>query len=174
MHLDRTFLTTIAHDACSAVFASYGVLLERQEPPSDPEEPLRSAGIVGYHGRSVRGACLVAATANPFVRSAPRGLDGERLEEWVAELTNELGGRIKNRLIAEGVRLSMSLPVVLDGEHLARVTDRRSPPLAYTSDDGSVFLWIDVVTGQSFTLEETRRTMFPEGVSMLWDEEAES
>src|SRR5437868_10143659 len=72
-------------------------------------------GVVGFVGREITGTVLLAVTAEPLNatnRFAVRGRD------WMAELTNQLFGRIKNRLLRRGLQLAGTPPVVIGGEHL--------------------------------------------------------
>jgi hypothetical protein len=73
------------------------------------------------------------------------------MRDWLAELTNQLLGRVKNRLLAFGTVIHCSTPVVLGGERIAPIS---SQPLGhlFTADGGLVSVWFDTVVRPDFTL----------------------
>jgi len=53
------------------------------------------------------------------------GVDEERLEDWISELSNQLVGRVKNRLLTHNCQVDLGLPVSYFGsdvEHLLSQT----------------------------------------------------
>jgi len=73
------------------------------------------------------------------------------MRDWLAELTNQLLGRVKNRLLAFGTVIHCSTPVVLGGERIAPIA---SQPLGhlFTADGGVVSVWFDTEVRADFVL----------------------
>jgi|GEM_PF-473526 len=130
----------IADEACIGLFEAYGVALERVPPLSAPDHDVLYSGVIGFSGPRMRGMCVLAATETPIRRSNP--IEGP-LNDWVAELSNQLAGRMKNKLLSYGADVYLTTPVVLRGEHLAPIPNRQQLPLAYALPGGGVFLWIE-------------------------------
>jgi len=146
-------LEQLAGVACTSLFQAYGVALQRvneaEASPATTPAPILYSGIVGFGGPGIRGACILAASEKPILQSNP--VDGS-LRDWIAELSNQLVGRIKNKLLAHGTEVYVTTPVVLRGEHLAPMPRRELPPLSFKTDGGSVFVWIELETAADFVL----------------------
>jgi CheY-specific phosphatase CheX len=77
---------------------------------------------------------------------------------WIAELSNQLVGRIKNKLLAQGAEVYVTTPVVLRGELLAPLDAKsKLPPRAFASEGGNVFVWIELDTDPTLELSMTPR-----------------
>ena len=101
-------------------------------------------GIVGFLGREISGTLLLAVTSEPLTASnrfAARGRD------WMAELANQLFGRIKNRLLRRGLQLFATPPAIIGGDHLVASTRRAhcQPIVLGTANGGRVCIWVDYV-----------------------------
>ncbi len=89
------------------------------------------AGIIGFEGPNIRGNLTLAAPDAVYrlmVRNAP---ENTTHAEWTYELTNQVMGRIKNRLIQFQVKLRTHVPVVLSGEALERHKHRMATEVMY-------------------------------------------
>jgi hypothetical protein len=160
-------LEQIAGAACTSLFEAYGVDLQRMsgpEPTPTAPAPILYSGIVGFGSPGIRGACILAASEKPILQSNP--VDGS-LRDWIAELANQLVGRIKNKLLAHGTEVYVTTPVVLRGEHLAPMPRRELPPLSFKTDGGSVFVWIELETAADFVLGPPS-TAVAEGEAVLF------
>lgn len=81
--------------------------------------PVRSVdaglvGTLGFVGPTMRGALLFeipVATA----RIAAGIDDDDAVRDWVGEMTNQLLGRVKNRLLGHGLDFCLSTPMVISG-----------------------------------------------------------
>src|SRR5205809_4308547 len=82
-----------AHDACASLFEAYGVALQDVEPGMPPSDRLVLTAVIGFTGPGLRGTCILASTEQPLSRSNP--VSGS-LRDWIAELSNQLIGRVKN------------------------------------------------------------------------------
>lgn len=165
-------MSTVEHvitgiiDTCSReLFAAYGVELTRVSDPRTTGE-LMLCGILGFAGAELRGAIVIAGGETPFVRTNP--IAGLSHRAWCSELTNQLVGRIKNDLIARGVEIHLSLPVVLGGSHIAPLPRRELPPLAYRSGDDVLCIWMELEHDPDLVLGEPVHTVADEGSALLF------
>jgi CheY-specific phosphatase CheX len=139
----------IAREACRSLFEAYGIELV----PTDAATEMTGdawpyCGILGFTGPTLRGSVLLASSRGAFERSCP--VQGT-MRDWVGELTNQLVGRLKARLVERGIPLALSTPVVLHGEHFAPLP-RPSvlAPSAFLSPAGMVLVWTDVEVSDEF------------------------
>lgn len=129
--------------SCTSLFADYSLPLERVDAGTLTDAfDIVFCGIVGFTGDQMRGALLLATSKEPLGRTLPSS--DASLREWIAELSNQLLGRIKNKLVAHGVTLHMSTPTVLRGQHIAPVSSTPIVPYTFSSGGGVVCVWIDV------------------------------
>ncbi|HVV87736.1 MAG TPA: hypothetical protein VHE35_32070 [Kofleriaceae bacterium] len=101
-------LRHVARRACTAVFARHGHTLR---PRSAAGAGARVCGALALEGGALRGCLLLAAPLEAFARMNP--LPDVPVTDWIAELTNQVGGRIVNALGERGVKVSRSMPVVM-------------------------------------------------------------
>jgi hypothetical protein len=137
--------TSLAFEAGIALFRAYDVSLE----PSDLEAYRRSpeltlVSVIGFAGRDISGTLVLGATQEPLERSKPPAAS-ER--DWIAELANQLLGRIKNKVLRSGIDFYAMPPAVVSGHHLAPVTSRPDfRPWVFATPGGVVCLWIELST----------------------------
>jgi CheY-specific phosphatase CheX len=149
----------IVGDSCIELFSDYQLQLRAQSAAMiSVEVPLLYCGVVGFSGEEMRGTLLLGTSREPLGRTSPA--NDSSLREWIAELSNQLLGRIKNKLLTRGVNLHLSTPIVLRGEHISPVGRAEFVPLAFTCDGGLVCVWLDyelkagVDISQIVTLED--------------------
>lgn len=155
--------------SCTSLFADYSLPLERIDLQTQPEKfEIVYCGIVGFTGDQMRGALLLATSAEPLGRTLPS--TDASLREWIAELSNQLLGRIKNRLVAHGVTLHMSTPTVLRGQHMAPVSATPLIPYTFSSGGGIVCVWVDaeMVPGVDLTQVTGEAEVISEGSGFLF------
>jgi CheY-specific phosphatase CheX len=164
----QRILDTIAVEACVGLFGAYGVALEPVAHSAQAHEGrVLYCGVIGFTGDGLRGTCLLATTDEPLGKSNPIG---GRPRDWIAELSNQLVGRIKNRLLAHGAEIYTTTPVVLRGEHLAPMPRNELEPSSFRSENGAVYVWVEVETEEGFELSETpaARAGMSEGDALLF------
>ena len=87
-------------EACVELFGAYGVLLSPVEAGLDEGDENVMSGVMGFVGTRLRGTCLLSSAKSTLDASCPAG---NRARDWIGELTNQLVGRLKTKLIARGV-----------------------------------------------------------------------
>jgi len=149
----QRLVETSAQEACANLFEAYGVPLEPADPNASVEDTLLFTAIIGFSGPGLRGTCILTSTERPLQRSNPAG---GSLRDWIAELVNQLVGRVKNLLLQRGAEVYVTTPVVIRGEHLAPLPRFVLKPQAFAATDGGkVFLWVEVEADPGFQLSES-------------------
>jgi len=159
----------VVTSSCTSLFADYALPLKLVDLKTLAHEfEIVFCGIVGFTGDQMRGAVLLATSAEPLGRTLPS--TDASLREWIAELSNQLLGRIKNKLICHGVTLHMSTPTVLRGQHIAPVSSTPIVPYTFSSGGGVVCVWIDVelVAGVDLTQFADAPDVVSEGSGLLF------
>lgn len=118
----RGTLDVLVQSCLVDLFAAYGVALApspRMTPERTPLIPDMSAAI-GFTQLPARTSGKVTLSLPSGVVQLMKGEAGTSLRgDWVRELTNQLLGRIKNRMLQLGVRLEMGTSLNVDGKTLA-------------------------------------------------------
>ena len=141
-------------DACLELFQDYSLPLQRVKEGELVDSDLLFCGVVGFTGEQMRGTLLLATSREPLGRTTPAGGESS-LREWIAELSNQLLGRIKNKLLVHGVKLHLSTPVVLRGVQIAPVSRAELVPFAFSCDGGAVVVWFDAEVLNGIDLTQT-------------------
>jgi hypothetical protein len=135
--------TTTAFEAGMALFLAYDVSLEPTDLDGYRKSPeLTLVSVIGFAGRGVSGSLVLGATSEPLERSKPSRASAR---DWIAELANQLLGRIKNKVLRRGIEFYAMPPAVVSGNHLAPVTSQPDfRPWVFATPGGVVCLWIEV------------------------------
>lgn len=138
----QEIVDTIASEACLSLFSDYSLTLQRADATDDSSaRDLVYCAVIGYSSEQMKGTLLLATSSEPLGRTAP--VENSSRREWIAELANQLLGRIKSKLAERGVILAISTPVVLRGTHLRPLTAQELLPLIFVCDGGCVCVWMD-------------------------------
>lgn len=137
------------------LLADYGVDLAPVDPPLAPSEMV---SVVGFTSNEMRGNLAIAATYDFFAGTnviSTQPTD-EQVRDWAGELSNQLLGRIKNKLLAYDLVLSMGTPMVITGLRMD-VGKRRTgiaERLAFGSGKGGIETWFEATVEAGFELEK--------------------
>jgi CheY-specific phosphatase CheX len=159
-----TLLTSLGQEACTSLFEAYGVDLHATAWDAMPRGALTLSAIVGFGGKAIQGTCVLAATDAAIEETKQVDVP---LREWIAELGNQLVGRIRNRLLSHGVEVYQTATVVLRSESMAPLPSRAFVPLAFESATGQVFVWVDIETEAGFCFGEPAQAM-EEGAGIIF------
>ena len=139
----------LVFDCCQELFSAYALDVQPRSRDDFPNaDALAVCGVMGFGGKQIRGALVMAATREPLERTNPGGLTSQR--DWVCELANQLMGRIKNRLLALGVEILLATPAGLSGDNLS--PGKLRAPQVFAAGTGFVCVWIDCETTDGFEL----------------------
>jgi hypothetical protein len=147
--LDSARITSMATDACVELMRDYGVALSKRTIGSTlPDGPVLF-GIIGFVGRGVRATCLLGAE-QALVDASCRS--SSRSRDWIAELANQLVGRIKMKLLTHGVNVTMTTPLALSGVQFTPLPRLGQDPALFDSARGTALLWLELETEKEFVL----------------------
>jgi CheY-specific phosphatase CheX len=150
----------MAGDACTELMAAYGLGLTRIDEPWTESENEVFSGVMGFVGDTVRGSCLLAAPETAVLAAAPHSA---KARDWVGELANQLVGRVKTKLLAHGVTIALTTPVVLRGVRLSPLPRTHAKPRLFDSPAGRVLVWVEVEVTSAFELGSERLLRVCEG-----------
>jgi len=146
----RNQIEAVVTACCVELFSDYGVEISlAHDHRSDSN--LAFCGVIGFTGNDMRGSLLLACSREPLTLA---GDNVHGIRDWLAELANQMIGRIKNRLIALGTVIYCSTPIILRGEHLAPLDNQPRPQL-FHANGGVVSVWFDVDLNPELVLSET-------------------
>ena len=146
-------VSKMAVNACIDLFGAYRVPLASAGAAwGESDRPLLS-GVIGFVGSRVRGTCLLASTEPPIAASCP---PGGRLRDWVGELTNQLMGRLKSKLVARDLSVELSTPIVLSGVKIQPLPKAKLEPTVLSAMHGEVLVWLEIETAPGFVLADER------------------
>ncbi len=134
---------------CVELFAAYGVALHPSSADSIASDEVLLSGVIGFVGPQLRGTCLLVGNRVPIELSSPRK---DHTRDWVGELTNQLVGRLKRKFLGFGLEVALTTPVVLSGVHLRPIPRRELLPRVFSTETGSIMVWVEVEAEPGFAL----------------------
>ena len=134
---------------CVELFAAYGVTLNSNAAEFIVSEEVLLSGVIGFVGPTLRGTCLLVGNRSPIELSSPQK---EHSRDWVGELTNQLVGRLKRKFLSFGLEVALTTPVVLSGLHLRPMPRGKLLPRVFSTDSGSIMIWVEVEAEPGFEL----------------------
>jgi len=154
--IERLF-ARVAVRSIRGLFADYGVVAEAANPDPHIQIVLPPLfGRIGFTGTGLCGSVVMGASTGPLQRSFP--VPG-KIDDWVAELTNQLMGRIKNEMLRSGIQLQQELPSVVTVDQLREVASDLQPWIL-AADDGIIGVGIDL---------EVADAIAPDATLLNWD-----
>lgn len=165
--MNDVWLSDVITKSTVLLFRDYDIEITPTPVPSS-DYPVELCGGVGFSGKHARGTLLCAASKELLRRLSAGKCASER--DWLGEITNQLLGRIKSRLLRRGIDIMLSPPIVLRGEHLAPLPRAKLVPLSFTMDGGAVFVWLDIDLDASVDLanDEEHDVGLVEGQTLIF------
>jgi CheY-specific phosphatase CheX len=167
--MNSEILNGLMRQAGSDLFASTPLTL-RADTRADPTAGLsiRLASVIGFTGFELRGSLMLAMSEGALQAALPTKHDLPH--HWIAELANQLLGRIKNQLARYEVDVALSTPVVIRGERIAPCMDGDQTPLVWSFDQGTACGWFDCEIKDGFELRMSSNAALvaEEGASLLF------
>lgn len=157
----------LVQQCCRELFEAYGLEISPAESTNaTPGGALKLCGVLAFTG-DVRGTVILAANAESIARTIPAGDD---FRSWMAELTNQFVGRLKNSLLRHNVNISIMTPITMRGEHLAPIESQTIPPSLYASEAGTVCFWFECEASPGFSWQaETQAVLsYSEGEALFF------
>jgi hypothetical protein len=162
----RALVELLAAESCVSLFAAYNVHLEPVASPALPNEEAVMTGIIGFSGPGIWGMCLLACSRAPVSASNPAGGSAR---DWLAELVNQLAGRLKSRLLQHGAPVYITTPIVLRAARVEPMPQGGLKPRLFAAPEGNVELWVEIEIAPDFTLApEAAEATVDEGDAILF------
>jgi hypothetical protein len=164
MSVERADVTAeirrLAAEAGVELFRAYGVELALAPEGWVETDDLLLSGVMGFVEEHLSGTCVLAAPKDALMATAP---EGARPRDWVGELTNQLVGRLKAKLMGLGLTVAVSTPVVLAGLKLSPLPRGDASPSVYASPSGRVLVWLEVEVDPAFVWGTPEESLAAEG-----------
>jgi hypothetical protein len=122
--------------------------LSLHDGAEDQEAP-HVCAVLGFTGPKVRGTLLLAASQRALASLPHEGLP----KEWLAELSNQLLGRVKIHLLPWDLEIYLATPAVIAGERLRPLVGPVGPELA-SARTGGLWVWVECETIAPLELPE--------------------
>ena len=150
----NTLLTNMAAEAWIELMADYGVALSVASGGWEAHaEDAKLFGVIGFGGKGVRSTCLIGAERS-LVEASCRARGRSR--DWIAELANQLVGRMKMKLLGHGVSVTMTTPLALSGVRVTPLPRFGVDRVSFSSALGAALLWLEIETDDNFVLSPLR------------------
>jgi len=147
-------LDDMLFDCCQQLFAAYHLEVTPHSAGEVPfPDTLAVAGVMGFGGKQMRGAVVLAATDGPLMATNPTQSASQR--DWICELANQLVGRMKLRLLALGVEILLATPAGLTGVSLSPLAARPRGLKVFSAGSGLICAWVDCEKVVGFEAQST-------------------
>jgi hypothetical protein len=174
MILKPTAIDTIIQSSTVELLQTYGIPVA---PRSRTEQnistvPHEVVGIIAFDAPDVSGRLTLVVPPAVFASMSRGRTPNTTLGDWTREATNQLMGRIKNRLLQFQVKLRTHIPTVLSGTALERQNRGRSiPQIVYTFSAlrGDVVVTVDPSVANALLEYSNASIVVPEGELILFD-----
>lgn len=99
--------------------------------------------VIGFSSEGLGGALGIAVEKTVIEKVYSKG-EMALSDGWIAEVANQLLGRLKNTLLGYGIAFKVAIPMVLHGLHLRmNLENRKVIQFGYDSGCGRVGVWVD-------------------------------
>lgn len=162
----QELVATLATEACIGLFEAYGMTVKPAGAVRQDDDEIAMTGVIGFTGPGIWGMCLLKASEPPLRTSNPT--DGS-LRDWMAEVINQLAGRLKRQLVNRGAPVYITTPIVLRGARIEPSPRKHIKPAVFEAPGGVMHLWVEVETAPDFALQpETAEETVGEGEALLF------
>ncbi len=156
-HSHFQFIEKLANEMVATLMEEYGVTVEGLTP-GHHENSMDLVALIGFSGDHIHGTLAFAATSSLISASNVLSANPSEAEcrDWIGELSNQLLGRVKNRLVAHGPVLSMGTPMVVSGREMQPMYGKHdlASQNRFSTSIGLGEVWIQVTMAPEFHLDE--------------------
>jgi hypothetical protein len=144
------------------LLAELGVKPERLSVTHAPSASEIVAAFSGFGSDEIRGSFTFVGSSTLFSRLHPLPLTitPRDLTDWACELVNQSVGRFRNRLLAYGVKLALSVPqsALASSLRLASSLQLARSPIAFAIEGMVLEGWLELEIEPGFRLAESPLT----------------
>ena len=157
---NKARLAELLAQCVAELLAELGVQAERQTEVRQPPPAGKSiAAFSGFSSDELRGSFTFLASSALFSRLHPLPLTVKPrdLTDWACELVNQSIGRLSNRLLAYGVKLTPSIPQSALAEELLLSSSLQPgrTPISFAMDGMVLEGWLELDIEPGFRLAES-------------------
>lgn len=155
MTTNDEILSRLLAQATTELFYDYSFEVEHLGRVCEPARFPEMAGMIGFFGSQLTGTLALAAGEN-VIRAQAAAVPGVvSATDWVAELSNQLLGRLKHLLLRHSATVSLGIPVAVTGRELEFKSkgDSHSTCHLFRSRCGTVLVWMDVEFSEGFRFQ---------------------
>lgn len=148
-----TILDDVVQNAALELFDAYRFPVTPTGPAIPPPERkarVELAAVIGFVADQARGNLTIATSAPVLRASSPAG----GIHDWLGEVSNQLLGRIKNKLAPYGLSIDVTPPLVVASGEVS-VGGMRSDTVrmhTLSSSEGNLQLWLRIQLEESVVL----------------------
>jgi len=103
------------------------------------------AALIGFSGPQICGTLCIGASAATLDALTPAEdrAEPDSRRQWVSEMSNQLLGRFKGKLLRYGVKATIALPRIVDRAELQLFIEEQCPcvTLAFQTTSGVIGVW---------------------------------
>lgn len=174
MILKPTAIDTIIQSSTVELLQTYGISVA---PRSRTEQNVSAVshevvGLIAFDAPNIAGRLMFVMPPAVFASMSRGSMPSTTLPDWTREATNQLMGRIKNRLLQFQVKLRTHIPTVLSGAALERQSRGSSAPqIVYTFSAlrGDAVVAVDPSVANATLEYSNAAIVIPEGELILFD-----
>lgn len=163
-------LDALVSECCEELFAAYGLGLAPASLEFPPKDSLLFCSVMGFGGRQLRGALVLCSTKEPLDSTGEGHATSPT--DWICELSNQLMGRIKNRLLSVGAEVLLATPTAVSGRNVAVASSKPGAKQTFEAAGGVVGVWMECEYLDGFELPTTpsgnMEAALPEGEALLF------
>jgi hypothetical protein len=147
------------NDVAVELFAAYDLAIQRAATVerTGPSRGLYCVASIGYVGQGLRGVLVLAANENAVdAWRAATGVEECDVADTVGEFSNMMLGRLKGRLLCEGIPISLATPVTVCGAGLhSSIPPGQSNWQFFDGPGWQMRTRLDVMFEEGFAQQET-------------------
>lgn len=157
----RNLINDIVVEGTTSLFAAFGVSLQTAGAfDVAPSSQGIKIAVIGFAGKQMCGSLLLNASDELLRSSYPvhgttPDVAAHDLRDWTGELSNQLLGRIKKKLLGYGVVIQLSTPITLSGSEVRigpPMPEAECLPYRFASESGWVQVRFEVMTDPDLVL----------------------
>jgi CheY-specific phosphatase CheX len=134
---------------------------------ADVENPLTAT--IGFTSTDLRGLLVLTLDGPLAAASLPPGLRKDDpgdaiIADWTGELSNQMLGRLKNKLGSVGIGISLSTPIVFMGKEMRHFTNASPLHRMLFFAEGRILVELQANYDKDFEIMEARETFESEPI----------
>lgn len=144
---NASILNKLLATATIELFEGYSYSVKYAGLTTHPPEQPEIAGVISFFGSELTGT-LALATSKRLIDAKAAATPGVvSSTDWLAELANQLLGRLKHLLISQSATIYLGTPMSVTGRELAFSGTASTPESTFhvfQAAQGTILIWLDL------------------------------